>query len=155
MKVANIRFEDNDKAAVIQLSGTKTGQRYGADQVCVVHSSLAVRILKLACKDLNASDTVLRRTPSAARRALQQLLSFFSFENQHVGWYSLRRGGASAHCQRTGSMEATLVVGRWSSKRTARLHIETGLAETVQLPVTVQQRTLCQCFVYRICSVYS
>ena len=147
MKVAHIRFETDDSAAIIQLPGTKTGQRFGADQVCVVHSRLAVRVLRAAYEDLKSSDTVLRRTPSSARRALQHLLTFFALDMMQFGWYSLRRGGASAHFQRTGSMEATLVVGRWSSQRTARLYIETGLAETVQLSLTVQQRTLFRCFV--------
>jgi hypothetical protein len=48
----HIRFERDDAAAIIQLPGTKTGQRFGADQVVVAHSRLAVSILRIACKDL-------------------------------------------------------------------------------------------------------
>ena len=77
MEVAHIRSETDDSAAIIQLPGTKTGQRVGADPVCVVHSRLAVRVLRAACEDLKSSDTVLKRTPFSARRALQHLLTFF------------------------------------------------------------------------------
>jgi hypothetical protein len=146
LTAGHIRFDDDDRTAIIQLPGTKTGQRFGADQVCVVHSHLAVSVLKAACSNLNSCDTILRRTPSSARKALQHLLTFYALDNMAFGWYSLRRGGASAHFQKSGSMEATLVLGRWSSQRTARLYIETGLAETVQLSLTAQQRALFRCF---------
>ena len=51
-------------------------------------------------------------------------------------------GGATAMFRATGSMERTLVIGRWAYTRTARLHIFTGLAETFGLNITPAQRGL-------------
>lgn len=43
--------------------------------------------------------------------------------------YSLRRGGATHYCRRTGSMDWTMEAGRWRDSRTARIYVNTGLLE--------------------------
>ena len=42
--------------------------------------------------------------------------------------YSLRRGGATALFQQTGSMEMALLKGRWSSTKVAKIYLSDGLS---------------------------
>ena len=43
--------------------------------------------------------------------------------------YGLRRGGATEHFSRTGSLDKTMDIGRWSSVRTAKIYVNTALLE--------------------------
>lgn len=47
--------------------------------------------------------------------------------------YSLRRGGATAFMQQTGSLERTLLKGRWSSISVARIYLCDALAQLPKL----------------------
>ena len=53
--------------------------------------------------------------------------------------YSLRRGGATAHFLQFGSLDKTAVRGRWQSTRTARLHVDEGVAALASIVSTPAQ----------------
>ena len=67
------------------------------------------------------------------RRRLKALVEAVRLEDLGVQWYSLRRGGATAFFMHTGSMEKTLLRGRWQSSATARLYLQDALAAVVDL----------------------
>ena len=48
-------------------------------------------------------------------------------------FYSLRRGGATAHFQQCGRLDLTAEIGRWNDLRTARIYINTGVLEVNKL----------------------
>ena len=55
--------------------------------------------------------------------------------------YSLRRGGETAHFLQFGSLDKTVVRGRWQSTRTARLYVDEGIAALASIVSTpVQER---------------
>ena len=135
---------------VVRLIQTKTGQQFGADQVVVIKSRIVVAVMNKFLGKLQLGDLLLCRYPAAARQDSQQLLEFFDLGNCAFGWYSCRRGGASELFRRTGSMEYTLIQGRWANSRIARLHIETGLAECVSFSVAPVQQRLFSLFAPRL-----
>ena len=49
--------------------------------------------------------------------------------------YSLRRGGATEFFRSTGSMAKTMERGRWSEMKTARIYVNTAMAELHALKV--------------------
>jgi hypothetical protein len=54
--------------------------------------------------------------------------------------YSLRRGGATWSLQQTGSLEAVLFRGRWSSSVAARGYLQEGLALLAQASLSPESR---------------
>ena len=125
---------------IVKLHATKVGQRLGADEVVAIHAGPTVSFLKVHLRSLPQDALLYSGTAQAARAGLQRLLTLFVHVNDmHFGWYSCRRGGASSLFHETGSMETVLVTGRWANTRTARLYIQTGLAEVVALSLTLAQ----------------
>ena len=43
--------------------------------------------------------------------------------------YSVRRGGATAHFVQDGSLDITCERGRWGNMKTARVYVNTALAD--------------------------
>ena len=126
MKVGDISFRR--KMAIIKLAVTKGGQRRGLMEVIVITSSLAVKMLRLACKGKSRDDLVADGNGYYLRNLLRSLISSVGLPAARYSWYSLRRGGATAYFLRTGSMEKTLLRGRWMSTSIARLYIQDAVA---------------------------
>ena len=76
---------------------------------------------------MNLSDLPLWSACGAAfRKRFAQLCHVFDLDSYNFRPYSLRRGGATDLFQRTQSMEAALIRGRWESSRVARIYISDG-----------------------------
>ena len=56
--------------------------------------------------------------------------------------YSLRRGGATALFQQTGSMETALLKGRWSSTKVAKIYLSDGLSFLPGLRFSLKAREM-------------
>ena len=69
----------------------------------------------------------------------QRAVKFLKLEGLNIRPYSIRRGGATHHFHLNGNMSATVVRGRWSSAKTARIYIEDGLASLAQVRLTSSQ----------------
>ncbi|CAE7564650.1 unnamed protein product, partial [Symbiodinium sp. CCMP2456] len=103
--------------AVLSLGKSKTGKRTGANEMVVVESQIAVRWLRIACSTLRAEDYLLQRGERFFRKLFHALVELFEVPG-FLTVYSLRRGGAAWNFLFHGSMEKTLLRGRWSSSST-------------------------------------
>ena len=126
MKVGDISFRKG--MAVIKLALTKSGKRRGLMEVIVITSKIAVELLARACQGRGAEEFVAPCSAFSLRKILRTLLAELQLDELLYSWYSLRRGGATAYFLQTGSMEKTLLRGRWTSSTVARLYIQDAVA---------------------------
>ena len=119
------------RGAVLQLTATKMGGRQARAEMVQIHSGITLGLLRRQLSELDAAAPLSPRKPSQLRMALRSLLDDFGLGALRFTWYSLRRGGATADFLEHGSLEATLVRGRWACGRTARIYIEQAVADSV------------------------
>ncbi|CAK0891073.1 unnamed protein product [Prorocentrum cordatum] len=122
---------DRGELFVVRISSSKTTAGKDCAEAVVIRSRMAAAFLRIAVRGLGAGARLSWRTPSQLRGALRALARGLGLAGP-ITWHSLRRGGASAFFVRSGSMEATLVAGRWASSATARLYIEGAVADSVR-----------------------
>ncbi|CAK0814337.1 unnamed protein product, partial [Prorocentrum cordatum] len=122
---------DRGELFAVRISSSKTTAGKDCAEAVVIRSRMAVALLRIAVRGLGAGARLSWRTPSQLRGALGALARGLGLAGP-ITWHSVRRGGASAFFVRSGSMEATLVAGRWASSATARLHIEGAVADSVR-----------------------
>ena len=87
-----------------------------------------IRMLARAAENLLPGDLLLRRTQQQVRIIFDACRSECQLDG-HFRPYSLRRGGATHWFRTTGSLDATTDRGRWGCVKTARIYINTGLAD--------------------------
>jgi integrase len=120
-----------ERGAVIRLVSTKMGVRQGRSEMVQLHCPMVVDLLHSHVRSLAAGARLSARTPQQLRGCLRDLVGDFSLSHVRYTWYSLRRGGATADFLEHGSMETTIVRGRWATGRTARLYVEQAVADSV------------------------
>jgi hypothetical protein len=138
MKIKHVVFARGK--AILQLPVTKGGVRRGLMECIVVDSVLAVALLKRACLKRPSSELISLSSPAVLRTTLASMLAFLHLQDARYTWYSLRRGGATAYFLQTGSMEKTLLRGRWTSSSIARLYVQDALAQSGELQLSKGQR---------------
>ena len=117
---------------VISLSETKTGLRNSAKETVSIQSPLALEVLRATIE--TKEQLGLEKTPiwsksaQSFRNVLAHHIKRFDLISHGFRPYSLRRGGATALFQETGSMEAALLKGRWASNKVARIYLADGLS---------------------------
>ena len=137
LQVKDVTFYGNQ--AVLALRDTKTGKRKGSGEMVVVESHLATRYLKLACEGKPSRSPILIDGAPAFRLLFKNLVEHFDLSGLFAV-YSLRRGGATYNFLQHGSMETTLLRGRWTSSSTARIYIQDTIATVSDLKLTPLQR---------------
>ena len=128
----------NTVRAVIMLENTKTSIRKNAREMLVVESKQAVLMLKLALANKPPGMPMLNMRPERFRKLFNHLKLFFGV-TEHLQLYSLRRGGATWDFLAHGSMERTLLRGRWASSSTARIYLQDAVAAVSLLSLTPEQ----------------
>lgn len=126
--------------AVISLRNTKTGQRKGAEEMVVCQSWIANWWLHRALLTRSDDEFLFRCTSKSLRTLFFALLEHIGLEG-HFSMYSFRRGGATWHFLPCGSMEETLLRGRWQSTSTARIYLQDAAATLTHLQITPEQRS--------------
>jgi len=135
---------------ITSLQDTKASFRKKAHEVVVVHSKIAADLLSIARQNLLPDMVILRRSVGSARRLFKALCVLFCLEDFNFQWYSLRRGGASYDFSTHGSMEKTLMNGRWESTKVARVYVNESLASSVLLSLSSQSIGLSKMFAGRL-----
>ena len=139
IQVCHVSFAK--EKAIIRLEQSKTAVRKNASEMLIVESSVAVRFLRLALNGKMPGQLMLQMTPSRFRTAFQLLKAFFNVTD-NLAPYSLRRGGATWDFLKHGSMERTLLKGRWQSNSSARIYLTDAVAAVALLRLTPQQEKL-------------
>ena len=125
--------------AVVSLRNTKTGQRKGAEEMVVCQSEIANFWLQKALLRKDPGDYLLSCTSKSLRTLFFTILEHLGVQG-HFSMYSFRRGGATWHFLAGGSMEETLLRGRWQSSSTARIYLQDAAATLTHLQITPAQR---------------
>ena len=95
----------------------------------VLYDRVAVGALQEACAGLGPGDRVYTRGVRFFGEDLRWLGSMVGFRHQRFTPYTLRRGGATWHFHRHGSLALTALTGRWQQERTAKIYIDGAAAE--------------------------
>ncbi|CAK0910046.1 unnamed protein product, partial [Prorocentrum cordatum] len=129
--------------AVLQLRNTKSQHQTGAREFVLVRSGVAVALLARAKAQAHKQDLCLGMEPSSFMSTFGRVRELLELQDAKLTLYSWRRGGASADFRSHGSMEQTLLRGRWASARTARWYVQDAVAEATQLNLSPTQRRRC------------
>ncbi len=131
------------RGAVLRLNATKMGVRQARAEMVQVHAPITVGALLDYVRTLDDGAALSARSPPQLRLWLRSLLRELGLHQVHYTWYSLRRGGATCDFLEHGSLETTLLRGRWACGRTARIYIEQAVADSVEATLThVQQQRI-------------
>ena len=120
----------SDHTVVVQQGRTKTGLRRAIDENVVLYDDISKLVISTY---MNIHSTAARdakiwpHTSTKFREEFKRLLTFFAIERLFRP-YSLRRGGATEDFRLHGSMERTLLKGRWGTSTAARHYIQEGLS---------------------------
>ena len=116
----------------MSLRETKTGLRNAAQEMVNIDDAMSLEIIRamVALKVEQKMDKVpiWTRSAQAFRNEFRHHCKIFDMEGHLFRPYSMRRGGATHLFQCTGSMEAALLKGRWSSSKVAKIYINDGLS---------------------------
>ena len=133
--------------ALLRFELTKTGRRHAVSEAISLDDEIVLLLLTTLLqvrKDKGCLETLLwNQSSQAFRQQFKKLCHDFGLDHLQFRPYSLRRGGATDFFQKTLSMEATLLRGRWESSRVAKLYINDGLSFLPTLKTTpTMQRML-------------
>ena len=125
-------FMLGSSSGICSLKSTKSGQRNAVDEAISIHDPIVLEILRIFLsvrrQQHQVDIPIWSSTQAAFRLRFRHLCHLFDLGRHNFRPYSLRRGGATEHFQRTNSMESTLIRGRWQSSRVAKLYISDGLS---------------------------
>ena len=115
----------------IALPLTKSGRRKGHQEMVSFECLIAQKLLVAASVRKYGGDSVIE-APGSFRAWWRAAITDFGMDAAVFRPYGLRRGGATEFFRKTGSLEATLFRGRWSSMKTARAYIVEGMSLIAQ-----------------------
>ena len=127
LRPQDVTFSPYGSSAIIALHQTKTSGPNTEE--AVLHDPRAVASLRLACKNGPRDEPIYERPPRFLGEDLKWLGKLVGFEHKRFTPYSLRRGGATWHFHKFGSLARTTMAGRWKHERTAKIYIDGAAAE--------------------------
>ena len=127
LRPADITFSPFGSKAIVQLLQTKTSGPNTEETV--LEDAKVVQALKDACKDVQPQEPIYTRPSRFLGEDLRWLASLVGFKHKRFTPYSLRRGGATWHFHKFGSLNKTCMAGRWKHERTAKIYIDGAAAE--------------------------
>ena len=117
---------------ILSLFDTKTGKKDNVAEMVSFSDEFSSEILTTFLQMRERQHTynvpIWMYSPQSFRNSFRKHLIRFDLTKHEFRPYSLRRGGATHLFQRTGSMEAALLQGRWGSSRVARIYISDALS---------------------------
>jgi len=139
--VGDLSLDVRRGTGVLNLGFTKGGKRRGVIEHVALNDPNIVKLLSLAVEGLDKGELICSRSPSDFHRVFRFYLQQLHFTNGGYKPYSLRRGGATYWFKKCGNMTGTCERGRWSSARTARIYINDGLLELLDIELSKAQRS--------------
>lgn len=117
-------------AIIVALPSTKTSKKHM--ESVEVHDDLLCHFL-WEIKSLCPTGSLVQATPNKFRAKLASFCNFLGLSECNFSAYSIRRGGASYAFAQGEPFDKLLVRGRWQSIKTARIYLDSGRANLVQL----------------------
>ena len=141
-EILNLRYTDISLdvtgRGAISLPWTKIGQQRGVREVVTIDEGLVGLALILGRADRDPTSLYLACSPAVFRSFLQQSLQKLHLGSCNFQAYSLRRGGATHHYLQHQNVQTTMIRGRWSDVRTARLYLTDGQAALTSLHLATE-----------------
>lgn len=134
LKCQDVVFSPDGTKAIVTLRETKTSGPNCKE--AVVHDRVIVCELLDACAKLRPAEHIYSRPARFLGDDLKWLASLVGFSHQSLLPYSLRRGRATWHMHKYGSLSLTALVGRWKHERTAKIYIDGAAAEWASWQLT-------------------
>ena len=121
---ADVSLAADSGSGVLHLGLTKGGQRRGVvEQVTIVDPQVCM-LLRLAGEDKPPAEPIIGVDGASFRRKFELLLMDLELQQEGYKPYSLMRGGCTHWFHQSGSMDRTMLRGRWASAATARIYID-------------------------------
>ena len=137
-----------DSSGIVSLSETKSGLRHAAKEMVSFDDGITLEILKEVIavrKQENLFHVpIWTRSAQCFRNEFAHHCSRFDLWKHRFRPYSLRRGGATALFQASGSMEEALLKGRWQSTRVAKIYLADGLSHLPSLTFSEKAQKMLQ-----------
>ena len=99
-------------------------------------------MLKLVIKGNKQGERLYQGSQAAFAAELKWLATLFGIVYPDLTPYTLRRGGATWHFLKYGSLDATTVYGRWAQVKTCRIYVHGAAAALADWKLTDVQRSL-------------
>lgn len=142
-EILNISADDilvNEETGILHLKKTKGGIRYNTKESVTIECprvrEVSAQMIAIQRKRNLLAAPLWQHSGQAFRTAFYRLCRQFGVLHLNFRGYSLRRGGATAYFQSCGSMERTLLRGRWSSSAVARIYLCDALSQLPKLKGT-------------------
>ena len=132
----DVTFGPQLKTAIIALHQTKTSGPNTEETV--LRDPCVVRALACACEGVHPCDPIYTKANRFFGDDLRWLGTLVGFSHQRFTPYSLRRGGATWHFHKFGSLALTSMEGRWKHERTAKIYIDGAAAEWASWTLTAE-----------------
>jgi hypothetical protein len=136
----HLGFSSCGRRASLSLPITKSRNKraVGSETVEIYDQRIVARLASLV-EDILPGDKLFSMSMSYFRVQLLRAKSFFSLDDLHIQAYSRRRGGATHYFRSSGSLDRTILRGRWLSAKSARIYIEDGVAQLSAIALSDEQ----------------
>ena len=148
-ELLNLRIRDinvSKTGGSVALPVTKTSRRKAAAEFVTIEDPQLLKLLHHYLPKFSQDEFLVRETPTQFRLAWRDLLSFFDLDPSFFTPYSLRRGGTTFFFVSTGSLDRTILRGRWQSAKSARIYIEDGRAQLINAQSSAKTTSLTAMF---------
>jgi len=132
MTAGQLTFNNGHSRVHISLPLTKSSKRKGGPEGVTVAISPYVKALHLLVSRKAAGERIAEVAPREFRSLFESVRKAVHLPDS-VKPYSLRRGGATEFFRQCGSMAKTMERGRWSETRTAKVYINTAMADLASI----------------------
>lgn len=132
LRVADVRSFPSGHV-IVRLDATKTSVRKQAAESVHTCDFVFARAVSSLLSGRDGSEPIFRGSASSFRTEFARLLSLFEVQNKGFSPYSLRRGGATAFFNKCGSLDMTMLRGRWQDPKTTRIYLDDARAALVSL----------------------
>eukprot|EP00971_Amphidinium_carterae_P339451 6477266-Amphidinium_carterae.1 len=131
LTVADVQWHANTQQVTLTLRHTKGTQRAGGIESVSINDRLLVLILAAWTKHKQPGARLTELSYPALYAVLLDYVAHFQLHDFYIRPHSLRRGGATEFFQACGNLSLATVRGRWRSQATARLYIDTAMADSI------------------------
>ena len=118
--------------ALLLLENTKKATRTGRPEQVMISDPLTLAALSWAGEDIQQDTPYYEYAPKQFNEDIKWLAGLFGITGPDLTAYVLRRGGATWHFMRYGSLDATAALGRWEQNKTAKIYIQSAVADVVK-----------------------
>ena len=123
--------------ASLVIPSSKTSQ--GNPQVLRISDKFLLKLAAAVVKPRSKLKPLWVGSASDFRKQFDLVLQRLGFPSKSYVPYALRRGGATYHFLRWGSLDSTVLKGRWACSRTARQYLDDGTAQLAHISWTSSQ----------------